>query len=91
MNKRNLNTKKYFHHIQSKNYQFITCCRYWVLVLRSVMHAISRPLLAYAKAYILLQKENTYTLNYDKLFSIEEFFASAFIVIALPTSIGDNI
>lgn len=66
-------------------------CRYWVLILRSVMHAISRPLLACANAYILLQMEYTYTLKYDKMFSLKEFFAWGFAIIILSAHTGDNI
>jgi hypothetical protein len=65
-------------------------CRHWILVLRSVGR-ISRPLLAFAKAYILLQKEYTYTLNYDKLFSKAEFFTFVFVFVFLSCSIGDNL
>jgi hypothetical protein len=52
---------------------------------------ISRPLLAFAKAYILLQKEYTYMLIYDKLFSKAEFFTCVFAIIFLSSSNGDNL
>jgi hypothetical protein len=46
-----------------------------------ICYAISRPLLACAKAYILMQKEYIYTLNHDKLFAKEEIFALIFSVL----------
>jgi hypothetical protein len=52
---------------------------------------ISRPLLAYAKAYILLQKECTYTRINNKLFSKAEFFTCVFVILFLSDSIGDNL
>jgi hypothetical protein len=52
---------------------------------------ISRPLLAFAKAYILLQKEYIYTRNHDKLFSKAEFFTCDFEIFFLSFNIGDNL
>jgi len=46
-----------------------------------ICYAISRPLLAYAKAYILMQKKYMYTLNHDKLFTKEEIFALVFSIL----------
>jgi hypothetical protein len=51
---------------------------------------ISRPLLAFAKAYILLQ-EYTYMRIYNKLFSKAEFFTCVFVILFLSDSIGDNL
>ena len=55
-----------------------------------ICYAISRPLLACAKAYILMQKGCMYKLNYNKLFSKEEFFTGAFVIIILIISNSDN-
>jgi hypothetical protein len=52
---------------------------------------ISRPLLAFAKAYILLQKEYTYMRVYNKLFSKAEFFTCVFVILFLSDSIDDNL
>ena len=55
-----------------------------------ICYAISRPLLACAKAHILMQKEHMYKLNYNKSFSKEEFFTGAFVIIILIISNSDN-
>ncbi len=55
-----------------------------------ICYAISRPLLACAKAYILMQKEYMFKLNHNKSFSKEEFFTGAVVIIILIISNSDN-